>query len=124
MKSYSQIFLTILALALGFGLVMSGLFIGAYYYLAPGLPQAAELRDIKVQVPLQVYSRDGRLIDEFGELLTAKPDFIEGMDFEGYPAFCEKPVPPTESPSPSEDPKVTAVDPVVEHHEGCRPQQA
>ena len=44
------------------------LFIGAYYYVAPGLPQAAELRDIKVQVPLQVYSRDGRLIAEFGEM--------------------------------------------------------
>jgi len=67
MKSYPQILLTILALALGFGLVMSGLLIGVYYYVAPGLPQAAELREIKIQVPLQVYSRDGRLIDEFGE---------------------------------------------------------
>ena len=46
---------------------MAALLIGAYYYVAPGLPQAAELRDIKIQVPLQVYSRDGRLIDEFGE---------------------------------------------------------
>ena len=34
-----------------------------YYYVEPSIPQAAELRDIKVQVPLQVYSRDGRLID-------------------------------------------------------------
>ena len=67
MKSYSQILLTILALALGFGLVVAGLLIGVYYYVEPGLPQAAELRDIKMQVPLQVYSRDGRLIDEFGE---------------------------------------------------------
>src|SRR5262245_6710392 len=67
MKSYPQILLTILALALGLVLVMSGLLIGVYYYVAPGLPQAAELRDIKIQVPLQVYSRDGRLIDEFGE---------------------------------------------------------
>jgi penicillin-binding protein 1A len=67
MKSYPQILLTILALALGLALVAAGLLIGAYYYVAPGLPQAAELRDIKVQVPLQVYSRDGRLIDEFGE---------------------------------------------------------
>jgi penicillin-binding protein 1A len=32
------------------------------------LPKAAELRDIRVQVPLQVYSRDGRLIDEYGEM--------------------------------------------------------
>jgi penicillin-binding protein 1A len=67
MKSYPKILLTILALALGFGLVMAGLLIGVYYYVEPGLPQAAELRDIKIQVPLQVYSRDGRLIDEFGE---------------------------------------------------------
>ena len=67
MKSYPQILLTILALTLGFGLVMSGLLIGVYYYVAPGLPRAAELRDIKIQVPLQVYSRDGRLIDEYGE---------------------------------------------------------
>jgi penicillin-binding protein 1A len=67
MKSYSQILLTILALTVGFGLVVAALLIGAYYYVAPGLPQAAELRDIKIQVPLQVYSRDGRLIDEFGE---------------------------------------------------------
>jgi penicillin-binding protein 1A len=67
MKSYPQILLTILALALGLGLVVAGLLIGVYYYVAPGLPQAAELRDIKIQIPLQVYSRDGRLIDEFGE---------------------------------------------------------
>jgi penicillin-binding protein 1A len=67
MKSYPQILLTILAAALGSGLVVAALLIGAYYYVAPGLPQAAELRDIKIQVPLQVYSRDGRLIDEFGE---------------------------------------------------------
>jgi penicillin-binding protein 1A len=67
MKSYSQILLTILALAAGFAVVVAGLLIGVYYYVEPGLPQAAELRDIKIQVPLQVYSRDGRLIDEFGE---------------------------------------------------------
>src|SRR5688572_7945175 len=67
MKYYPQILLTILAAALGCGLVVAALLIGAYYYVAPGLPQAAELRDIKIQVPLQVYSRDGRLIDEFGE---------------------------------------------------------
>jgi penicillin-binding protein 1A len=67
MKAYSQILLTILAMALGFAVVVAGLFIGAYYYLAPGVPQAAELREIKIAVPLQVYSRDGRLIDEYGE---------------------------------------------------------
>mgnify|MGYP003341690646 CR=1 FL=1 len=39
---------------------------GGYYYVAPSVPQAADLRDIKIQVPLQVYSRDGRLLAEFG----------------------------------------------------------
>ncbi len=68
MKAYSQILLTILAAGLGVALVFAGLFIGAFYYVAPGLPKAAELRDIRVQVPLQVYSRDGRLIYEFGEI--------------------------------------------------------
>jgi penicillin-binding protein 1A len=68
MKSYPQILLTILAVAIGGALLIAALFIGAYYYVAPTLPQAAELRDIKFQVPLQVYSRDGRLIAEFGEM--------------------------------------------------------
>jgi penicillin-binding protein 1A len=67
MKAYPQILLTILGLACAFALVIAGLFVGAYYYVEPTIPQAAELRDIKVQVPLQVYSRDGRLIAEWGE---------------------------------------------------------
>ena len=39
MKSYPQILLTILAAALGSGLVVAALLIGAYYYVAPGLPR-------------------------------------------------------------------------------------
>ena len=46
----------------------SGKNAGGYYYVAPSVPQAADLRDIKIQVPLQVYSRDGRLLAEFGEM--------------------------------------------------------
>ena len=41
--------------------------IGAYYYLAPDLPAIDNLRDVRFQVPLRVYSADGRLIAEFGE---------------------------------------------------------
>ncbi len=40
---------------------------GAYYYLAPGLPSADTIRDVKLQVPLRIYTRDGRLIEQFGE---------------------------------------------------------
>ena len=68
MKAYTQILLTILAAAVGGAVVVVAIFVGAFYYVSPSLPQAAELRDIKIQVPLQVYSRDGRLIDEFGEM--------------------------------------------------------
>jgi penicillin-binding protein 1A len=41
--------------------------IGAYYYVQPGLPAAETIRDIPLQVPLRIFSRDGRLISEIGE---------------------------------------------------------
>ena len=39
----------------------------AYYYLEPDLPDIDNLRDVRLQVPLKVLSRDGGLIAEFGE---------------------------------------------------------
>ena len=51
--------LVALVVALGAG--------GAYWYLAPKLPSAEILRDVRLQVPLRVYTRDGKLIAEFGE---------------------------------------------------------
>ena len=47
------------AVALGAG--------GVYLYLTPKLPSAETLRDVRLQVPLRVHTRDGRLIAEFGE---------------------------------------------------------
>lgn len=41
--------------------------IGTYYYLAPSLPDVATLRDIRMQVPLRIYSRDGRLLAQIGD---------------------------------------------------------
>ncbi|NNF40477.1 MAG: penicillin-binding protein 1A [Woeseiaceae bacterium] len=41
--------------------------IGAYYFVAPGLPKAESIRDIPLQIPLRIYSRDGYLISEIGE---------------------------------------------------------
>ena len=38
----------------------------AYLYLAPNLPDVDELRDVKLQVPLRVYTRDGLFLGEFG----------------------------------------------------------
>ncbi|HWP94270.1 MAG TPA: penicillin-binding protein 1A [Gammaproteobacteria bacterium] len=38
-----------------------------YLYLAPTLPSVETLKDIRFQVPLRVYSADGRLLAEYGE---------------------------------------------------------
>jgi len=40
---------------------------GAYYYLAPSLPSAETLRDVELQTPLRLFSRDGRLMAQIGE---------------------------------------------------------
>ena len=53
------VLLAVLAGALGAG--------GVYWHLAPKLPSAEVLRDVRLQVPLRVHSRDGKLIAEFGE---------------------------------------------------------
>jgi len=39
----------------------------AYVYLRPALPQVDTLRDVQLQVPLRVYTRDGRLMASIGE---------------------------------------------------------
>ena len=36
-------------------------------YLAPQLPAVEQLRDVRLQIPLKVFSADGKLIGEFGE---------------------------------------------------------
>ncbi len=41
--------------------------IGAYYFVQPGLPAAETIRDIPLQIPLRIFSRDGYLISEIGE---------------------------------------------------------
>ncbi|MGD8956177.1 MAG: penicillin-binding protein 1A [Chromatiaceae bacterium] len=39
----------------------------AYYYIEPELPSIDNLREVRLQVPLKVFSHDGKLIAEFGE---------------------------------------------------------
>lgn len=47
------------------GILLAGL--ATYYYLAPTLPEVDTLRDVRMQVPLRVYTRDGRLLAQIGE---------------------------------------------------------
>ncbi|MCE3001292.1 MAG: penicillin-binding protein 1A [Xanthomonadaceae bacterium] len=39
----------------------------AYWLIAPRLPDVSELREVRLQVPLRVYSADGKLVAVFGE---------------------------------------------------------
>jgi penicillin-binding protein 1A len=56
---------------LGLGIIgsiaaVSGV-IGAFYYVQPSLQSADTIRDIRLEVPLRIFSRDGHLISEIGE---------------------------------------------------------
>ncbi|MDB6144107.1 MAG: penicillin-binding protein [Pseudomonas sp.] len=66
----------------GLVLVLSG----AFLYLTPGLPSVDALRSIQLQIPLRVYSSDGKLIAEFGEMRRSPirfadipPNFINAL---------------------------------------------
>ena len=57
----------LLAFALSVLVLVCMGFAGAYQYLAPDIPDAASLRDVKSQLPLRVYTRDGKLLAQIGE---------------------------------------------------------
>ncbi|VXC12319.1 fused penicillin-binding protein 1a: murein transglycosylase; murein transpeptidase [Pseudomonas sp. 8Z] len=50
---------------------------GAYLYLSPTLPSVESLRQVQLQIPLRVYSSDGKLIAEFGEMRRSPIRFDE-----------------------------------------------
>ncbi len=100
-KRWLRILAVLAVLALGLLLAGAG---ALYWLVAPRLPDVQELRHIELQVPLSVFSRDGKLIAQFGETrrypvkiaqvpLTVKQAFIaiedarfyqhHGLDFRG-----------------------------------------
>lgn len=62
-KVIKFIFLTAVSFAAVIAIAVAGL----YFYLAPQLPSIAGLSDVRLQVPLRIYSSDGALLGEFGE---------------------------------------------------------
>ena len=50
---------------------------GAFLYLSPNLPSVDALRNIQLQIPLRVFSSDGKLIAEFGEMRRSPIRFAE-----------------------------------------------
>jgi penicillin-binding protein 1A len=105
MNKFLRISIALTAYSLVGVVMLGGLFAGGYYYVAPTLPPVEELRDVRLQIPLSVYSRDGRLMALFGEkqrtpvkykdvpemliqaVLAAEDDrFFDhpGFDYQGY----------------------------------------
>ncbi|MCC6208153.1 MAG: penicillin-binding protein 1A [Gammaproteobacteria bacterium] len=52
----------------------------SYLTIAPDLPPIDALKDIRLQVPMRIYTRDGRLIAEFGEQKRTPIHFKETPD--------------------------------------------
>lgn len=50
---------------------------GTHLYLSPSLPSVESLRDIRLQTPLRIYSSDGKLIGEVGEMRRTPVKFQE-----------------------------------------------
>jgi len=66
-KLAAGLLVTLLTIGLALvGAVVLG-FAGALQFLRPEIPEAAELRDIRLQLPLSIYSHDGRLMAQIGE---------------------------------------------------------
>jgi penicillin-binding protein 1A len=62
-----KIIRTLFFLFLLSGLVGALSIAGLFFHLSPQLPNIQSLRDIKLQVPLKIYSQEGLLIAQFGE---------------------------------------------------------
>ncbi len=63
LKLLRLIFIGFFGMSVAAGIVA----LGTYIYFAPGLPSVATLKDVELQVPLRVYSRDAKLIAVYGE---------------------------------------------------------
>ncbi|MFG6655391.1 peptidoglycan glycosyltransferase/peptidoglycan DD-transpeptidase MrcA [Scandinavium sp. M-37] len=48
-------------------LLGAGSIIGLYKFIEPQLPDVATLRDVRLQIPMQIYSAEGELIAQYGE---------------------------------------------------------
>ncbi len=65
-ENYQKIFSLFVIYFLITGFIFGSLMSGAYYYVAPTLPEAQSIRDERLETPLRIYSRDGDFIYEFG----------------------------------------------------------
>ncbi|MBT8113395.1 MAG: transglycosylase domain-containing protein, partial [Gammaproteobacteria bacterium] len=63
LKLLRLVFIGIFGISVAVGIIA----VGAFLYFSPGLPSVSTLKDVELQVPLKVFSRDGKLIAVYGE---------------------------------------------------------
>jgi len=63
LKLIRLVFIGIFGISVAVGIIAVGL----YLYFVPGLPSVSTLKDVELQVPLKVFSRDSKLIAVYGE---------------------------------------------------------
>jgi penicillin-binding protein 1A len=66
-KRYTKWLILLAGVGLSTSMGAAAAVIGAYYYVEAGLPPAETIREIPLQIPLRIFSRDRRLIAEVGE---------------------------------------------------------
>ena len=54
--------------------------LGIYLYFASEIPSSTEVASVELQVPLKIFTKDGKLIGEFGEIHRTKLKFEEIPD--------------------------------------------
>ena len=67
MSGLPRIMSRLLAFCAVLGLLGLAVMAAGWVYLSPGLPSAETLREVPLQIPLRVFSRDGRLMAQVGE---------------------------------------------------------
>ena len=67
MKSFYYLTKYLFFLFLGLIIIGASTLIGTFIYLEPDLPSIETLKDVRLQVPLRIYSADAKLIAEYGE---------------------------------------------------------
>lgn len=67
MKNFARKFIALAVASAALAVAGAAIVIGGYYYVEPSLPDVEELHDVRLQTPLRIYSRDGRLMAEVGQ---------------------------------------------------------
>ncbi|MCD6009040.1 penicillin-binding protein 1A [Halomonas sp. IOP_31] len=75
MKLFRRLLISALWLLLSLSAAGVLAVIGAALYFAPGLPDVRQLQGYELQTPLRIYTRDDKLIGEFGEQRRKPVDF-------------------------------------------------